>query len=342
MASKQYWLTIFLSPPPADKKQHITHSQSMTLKAYFDQNPNACDAGEHQEGKWHDKRNRYNFRADAEHSGAILSLKSEQRFDFLISAEEFSDTDFEIYVWVEPLGYATLRSAAAAHEGIAVGRQHLTSGDVDKGGLTSPPPNSRSGDEQIICRMSLVGSVADFMSNEMNTNSQSDDVKRMSNYLKFDEGPKWITGQYPNAGARYADSILGCRTHSNEGDWKDFAQDLYFCGGREGGQWDHKPIIRPIWGARNRLGNSGFVYYYDLWSNIHFGYIAAKAGFPLNHVLNAAGQAQGLDSGTASSDDDPVDAQAIKEGYALGQKQSTITIADLVSVFQRNQDWDGR
>ncbi|WP_416409130.1 polymorphic toxin type 44 domain-containing protein [Agrobacterium rosae] len=339
MASKQHWLTILLSPPPGDKKQRISHRQSITLKAYFDENPGALDAGEHLEGK-STRANGDNFRLDAEHSGPALTVSNEQRFDFLISEQEFAAANFSIYVWIEPLGYATLRSTA--HEGIAVGRQHLRPGHVNKGGLSSPPPNSRSGDEQIVCRMTLVGSVADFMSNEMNTNGQSDEVKKMSAYLKFDEGPKWMTGQYPNIGARYADSILGCRTHSNEGDWKDFAQDLYFCGGREGGQWDHKPIIRPIWGARNRLGNSGFVYYYDAWSNIHFGYIAAKVGFPLNHVLNAAGQAQGLDSGTASSDDDPVDAQAIKEGYALGRKQSSVTIADLISIFQRNQDWEGR
>lgn len=342
MASKQYWLTIFLSPPPADKKQQITHSQSMTLKAYFDQNPNAYDAGEHQEGAFDNTKNPYNFRLDAEHSGPIHSLQNEQRFDFLISAEEFADTDFRIYVWIEPLGYATLKSNALVE---ALGRQHLRPEHVDKGGLDAPPPNSRPGDEQIICRLTLVGSVADFMSREMNVNGQSDDVKRMASWIKFDDAPQWIAGQYPMQGLQQASNILGCRTHSNEGNHKDYFQDLWFCKslfGGVGGQWDHKPIINPIWGARHRFGNSGLVYYYDSWSNIHFGYVAAKAGFPLSYVLNAAGQAQGVDNGTMSTDDDPVDAQSIKEGYALGQKNGSVSITDLISVFTRNPDWEGR
>ena len=48
------------------------------------------------------------------------------------------------------------------------------------------------------------------------------------------------------------------------------------------------------------MGNSGYVYYYDIWSNLHFGYIAAAGGIPLHRVVAGAGYAQGVDTeGTA-------------------------------------------
>ncbi|KPF42021.1 hypothetical protein IP76_18765 [Rhizobium sp. AAP43] len=295
------------------------------------------DSKEHTEGTF-TKRNTKNYRVVAEHSGNVQHKLSGQRFDFLISEAEFKATNFEVVVWVEEPGYATLRHASA-HEGIAVGRVHLEPIHVEKAGLSAPPPNSRPGDEQLICRISLVASVADYMATEMNTNGNSDDVRNMSKYLKM-EG-SWLTGGYPVAG-NAASMIFGCRTHSNEGNWADHFQDLVFCGGREGGQWDHKPILRPVWGAQHRLGNSGYVYYYDVWSNIHYGYIAAKAGFSLNHVLDGAAGAQQLDNKQIENSDDPVDVQSIKEGYALGQKSLPISIADLLAIFSRNPDWDGR
>jgi Bacterial toxin 44 len=108
---------------------------------------------------------------------------------------------------------------------------------------------------------------------------------------------------------------------------------------KKGGQWDHEPRIRPIWGTKNRLGNRGLVYHYDGWSNIHFGYVARKGGFSQEKALNGAEWAQLLDQ--LSGKDDPADIQAIKEGYALGGS-SSVSIQDVIQIFERNPQWEGR
>lgn len=62
--------------------------------------------------------------------------------------------------------------------------------------------------------------------------------------------------------------------------------------------WDHKPLLR------QRLGTEGlnrgwhkfgdFDYYYDIWSNIHYGYVGVALGFSEAELLNGAGLAQAL------------------------------------------------
>jgi Bacterial toxin 44 len=73
---------------------------------------------------------------------------------------------------------------------------------------------------------------------------------------------------------------------------------------------------------------------------MHYGFIGAKGGFSLKTIIEGAGKAQSIDNHTASGDD-PVDVEAIKEGYNLGSK-TRVSIGDLVGVVDRNLDWDGR
>lgn len=80
-------------------------------------------------------------------------------------------------------------------------------------------------------------------------------------------------------------------------------------------EWDHKPdiigkrgehglkehaVLRPL--RENDIYQQGafhkykdFDYYYDVWSNIHFGYIGRSAGFSRSELLDGAGLAQALD-----------------------------------------------
>ncbi|GAA6169498.1 hypothetical protein NBRC116591_33090 [Sessilibacter corallicola] len=67
-----------------------------------------------------------------------------------------------------------------------------------------------------------------------------------------------------------------------------------------GGVWDHKPIIRlkfPTKGnsVKHHHKYKEFEYYYDIWSNIHYGYIGAYCGFSESVLLDGAGLAQMLD-----------------------------------------------
>lgn len=62
--------------------------------------------------------------------------------------------------------------------------------------------------------------------------------------------------------------------------------------------WDHKPILAKrlkeqhisVNGGWHRYGDED--YYYDIWSNIHYGYVGAACGFSRNELLGGAGLAQ--------------------------------------------------
>jgi hypothetical protein len=66
---------------------------------------------------------------------------------------------------------------------------------------------------------------------------------------------------------------------------------------RQGGPWDHKPYIRRTFHPRgpgeqvwHRLGP--WEYYYDIWSNIHYGYVGRACGFSASTLLGGAGLEQ--------------------------------------------------
>ncbi|MEN5167427.1 polymorphic toxin type 44 domain-containing protein [Achromobacter kerstersii] len=65
-----------------------------------------------------------------------------------------------------------------------------------------------------------------------------------------------------------------------------------------GRPWDHKPVLRQRLGKKNlnrgwqKYGD--FDYYYDIWSNIHYGYVGVAIGFSAAELLNGAGLAQAL------------------------------------------------
>ncbi|MCP4746833.1 MAG: hypothetical protein GY874_11950, partial [Desulfobacteraceae bacterium] len=63
------------------------------------------------------------------------------------------------------------------------------------------------------------------------------------------------------------------------------------------GDWDHKPIIAKQFHPRtddeqhyHLYGDR--VYYYDVWSNIHYGYVGCASGFSESVLLDGAGLEQ--------------------------------------------------
>ena len=55
--------------------------------------------------------------------------------------------------------------------------------------------------------------------------------------------------------------------------------------------WDHKPMIRKKFGGvRHKQGL--YDYYYDIWSNIHYGYVGTAAGLSESALLDGAGAEQ--------------------------------------------------
>lgn len=109
------------------------------------------------------------------------------------------------------------------------------------------------------------------------------------------------------------------------------AQGRWFVQVLDGGPWDHKPILtkkykemgtppRPF-GSMNRAfhfpirGDLFNEYYYDVWSNIHYGYIGTLCGF--DETTLQAGAASGL---PGAGDNDEGDVISVKIGIALWKK----------------------
>jgi hypothetical protein len=56
--------------------------------------------------------------------------------------------------------------------------------------------------------------------------------------------------------------------------------------------WDHKPKIKANFGGDVRHKQGRHEYFYDIWSNIHYGYVGMAAGFSEQALLDGAGAEQ--------------------------------------------------
>jgi hypothetical protein len=56
--------------------------------------------------------------------------------------------------------------------------------------------------------------------------------------------------------------------------------------------WDHKLKILTLFGGNVRHKQGRHEYFYDIWSNIHYGYVGMAAGFSENALLDGAGAEQ--------------------------------------------------
>lgn len=105
---------------------------------------------------------------------------------------------------------------------------------------------------------------------------------------------------------------------------------------RTGGDWDLKVHIGPIWGQVNRLGDTEDTYYYDVWSNIHFGYVGRAAGFTLA-TLNLGSNVENVkDHGQG---DDAADTTSTAEGFDLYREGRDVTIDDILAIAARHPEW---
>lgn len=118
--------------------------------------------------------------------------------------------------------------------------------------------------------------------------------------------------------------------------------------------WDHKPYIRKTFhpavpnGEQAWHSYENYLYYYDIWSNIHYGYVGVACGFSESELLDGAGLEQiGSDivrwkwpSGSENIEglrafDDPSDRKSISIGISLYQTYSeNITSQIILSVVK--------
>jgi hypothetical protein len=63
-----------------------------------------------------------------------------------------------------------------------------------------------------------------------------------------------------------------------------------------GKPWDHKKFLRDGYGEWHQDTDRNVQWYFDIWSNIHYGYVGRACGFSVGTLLNGAGLAQLLGS----------------------------------------------
>lgn len=127
---------------------------------------------------------------------------------------------------------------------------------------------------------------------------------------------------------RYGDMEIANSMAHMSGIAKTEALALWFLQVRQGGPWDHKPILIKMYQAMPTpphpfdslsralhfpiRGDISHEYYYDVWSNIHYGYVGTKCG--LDETTLQGGAASGL---PGAGDNDEGDVISVKIGIDL-------------------------
>lgn len=93
------------------------------------------------------------------------------------------------------------------------------------------------------------------------------------------------------------------------------------------GQWDYKVDVSEKWGNFQTVDFSDIgiqeevIFYYDIWANIHFGFLGSVGGFSVEQLTNGAAVENGLSNGSFIFQDDPSDLSAIWIGIAFYQNK---------------------
>jgi len=143
------------------------------------------------------------------------------------------------------------------------------------------------------CRNDVVG-IAEYMVAEMQRNPFGEAGRKITEANAYDIGKEMAAWNalpwYSKIGGPpdYAGIGMGRKTT---------AYTLWARQVGPGCPWDHKPILAARLRANNifrrgwqRYGAED--YFYDIWSNIHYGYVGAACGFGLDELLGGAGLAQ--------------------------------------------------
>jgi hypothetical protein len=140
--------------------------------------------------------------------------------------------------------------------------------------------------------------IARYIAAEMNTNAHGDDVKHMAEMNAF--SPEQCITDYTHLPWWKQLLQLGITPEQCVKMGMSFHTAALLSWGlkvRQDGDWDHKPKIAKRFHPRSPglqhwhlYGNT--LYFYDVWSNIHYGYVGRAAGFSSDVLLDGAGLEQ--------------------------------------------------
>lgn len=130
--------------------------------------------------------------------------------------------------------------------------------------------------------------LASYIAGEMNANIRHGAVLKMRELMDFD--PFAETQKY-NALPFYMRLGMGPDFYSLALAKRAKALAIWVERVGQNRPWDHKPILKDKFGgARHKQGV--YTYFYDIWSNIHYGYIGIAAGLSESALLDGAGMEQ--------------------------------------------------
>jgi hypothetical protein len=163
-----------------------------------------------------------------------------------------------------------------------------------------------------------IGDVISYIHGEMSSNATSSTVRQIRELLDYD----------------FWDFISPMKQTAEIAE----AMRIWYHKVKTGGPWDHKSHIKTTYGEWTEDAPRRKLYNYDVWSNVHYGYVGLACGFSEWILKAGAGVAQ-VKAGTVpdgywerrferigdadafSAFDDPKDQAAIQVGFDLWKAQ---------------------
>ncbi|WP_448091797.1 polymorphic toxin type 44 domain-containing protein [Pseudomonas lini] len=143
--------------------------------------------------------------------------------------------------------------------------------------------------EPVVCKdPDRMEELASYIAGEMNTNINSPSVRQMKELNSFD--PDEETRKYAalpfylrlGQGPDFYSMALGKKAKAFAIWTERVGQDR---------PWDHKPILAKLFGGIwHKQGK--YEYFYDIWSNVHYGYVGVAGGLSESVLLDGAGVEQ--------------------------------------------------
>lgn len=130
------------------------------------------------------------------------------------------------------------------------------------------------------------------------------------------------------------------------------ASTIWFMKVKTKSDWDHKPkirdqftsvaVARPLFNGNPSKSyyhkHEDYDYFYDVWSNIHYGYVGLSVGFGEDYLLMGASIEQ-IRTNIMGGPDPIDDVTAIKIGYALykkfGKYAEGLTAQDVLNALKQ-------
>lgn len=141
--------------------------------------------------------------------------------------------------------------------------------------------------------------IAEYMAKEMNNNANGSDARRMremNSYSAIEGIKEWQ--KLPFWKQLFGLGMSPQQCMEMEMNSRTAALVSWALNVRQNGVWDHKPKIAARFHPRVPNGEQHWhlygdtLYYYDVWSNVHYGYVGRAAGFSNEILLDGAGLEQ--------------------------------------------------